>query len=112
MAKVKFPSIKAVAAELVEINANVEGECDVRLQVYEDGAWWVRSGDSSYDQDATGYWGASCVPGCRLSNGKARRFNSVNIAKDLLDQAKEHAAQNNVYTSEGGNRDERLRTTD
>src|SRR5690606_813072 len=35
--------------------------CDVRLQVYEDGDWAIRFGDSSYDQDHRGFWGASIV---------------------------------------------------
>jgi hypothetical protein len=85
----KFPSIKDVAAELRELNENVEGECDVRLQVYEGGKWCIRYGDSSYDQDHRGAFGASCIPG--VVNGKAVRFNSEVIAKDLLRQVREVA---------------------
>ena len=85
----RFPSILAVAQELRMINANVEGECDVRLQVYEDGAWWIRYGDSSYDQDHRGYWGASCIPGCGGKNCRPRRFRSRDVARDLIDQVKD-----------------------
>ena len=90
----RFPSIAAVASELRGINANVETDldegCDVRLQVYPDGQWHVRWGDSSYDQDHHGYWGASSVPG--VVAGVVRRFNSRDVARDLLDQAKEARA--------------------
>lgn len=87
----RFPSIKAVAAELRAINQELypndypEGDsCDVRLQVYPDGQWAVRSGDSSYDLDHRGYWGCSSLNG--------RRFDSREIARDLIDQAKDQYA--------------------
>lgn len=83
----RFPSIRRVAYELRLINTNVQGECDVRLQVYPDGEWAVRYGLSDYDQDHRGYWGASSVP------GNKKRFNSYEIAKDLLSQAKEDKTQ-------------------
>jgi hypothetical protein len=81
----RFPSIQVVAAELRRINAMVDEECDVRLQVYESemGEWAIRWGDPSFDHDHRGYWGAACVPG-----GK-KRFPSEDIARDLLDQAKD-----------------------
>jgi hypothetical protein len=86
----KFPSIKDVASRLREINRAVskqdEGEddyCDIRLQVYEDGTWFVRWGDSSYDLDHRGYWGSSCVPGC------GKRFNSQMVARELISQVKD-----------------------
>lgn len=81
----KFPSIKHVAAELRAINADAEGDCDVRLQVYEDGAWAIRVGSSDYDLDHRGYWGASSVPG--------KRFNATDTARDLIEQAREAHAQ-------------------
>lgn len=83
----RFPSIKNVAEELRDISANVEGECEVRLQVYEDGKWCVRAGDPSYDLDHHGYWGASWVPG--VVGGKVVRFNSYDVARELLDQVKD-----------------------
>lgn len=99
----RFPKIDEVAAELRNINkmqlpddADDDGEgggIDVRLQVYPDGDWAVRWGDSSYDQDHRGYWGSSSVP------GDNRRFDSKTFARDLIDQAKEHYAQ-------GGNEDD------
>ena len=86
----RFPSIAAVAARLRDISMNVEGECDVRLQVYPDGEWAVRWGDSQYDQDHRGYWGASSVPG--VVRGTVKRFNSRDVARDLIDQAKDARA--------------------
>lgn len=94
MPNIKFPSIKDIASVIRGINTeeSFPGECgeecyiDVRLQVYPDGQWSVHSGDSSYDQDHRGFWGSSCVPG----NGK--RFSSVETARELIDQAKDHHA--------------------
>lgn len=87
----RFPTIKQVARELRDINAWVEGSCDVRLQVYPDGSWAIRSGLSDYDQDHRGFWGASSVPGCE--NGRKHRFNSVDLARDLLEQAQDQYAE-------------------
>lgn len=58
---------------------------DVRLNVYED--WDLLFGPSDYDQDHRGCWGASWIPrGC--SKGEA-----MDIARDLVDQAADSAAQ-------------------
>jgi hypothetical protein len=86
----RFPSIESVAKELQNISANVEGECDVRLQVYEDGQWAVRWGASDYDTDHNGFWGASSVPG--VVAGVVKRFNSRDVARDLIEQAREQYA--------------------
>ena len=86
----RFPSIAAVAAALRNVNANVEDTCDVRLQVYPDGQWALRWGDSQYDQDHRGYWGGSAVPG--VVNGVAKRFDSKATARDLLEQCRDHYA--------------------
>lgn len=91
--KVKFPSIAAVTRALMackpwkgDIEADDEGNAwiDVRLQVYEDGSWAIRTGDCSYDQDHRGFWGASVID---------YRTNCRDLAIDLLDQCREHAAQ-------------------
>src|SRR5208337_1010913 len=94
----KFPSIKAVAEEIAYQNTEVlaadlgedlEGFrlwCDIRLQVYENGNWVLRIGDASYDQDHKGYWGNNCIP------GYPHRVNSREIAKDLIEQCREHKA--------------------
>lgn len=89
----RLPSIKVIAAELRAINSEVDFSddgCDVRLQVYADGTHAVRWGASDYDQDHRGYWGASSVP------GGGKRFQSKEIARDLIDQVSE-----NYATSEG-----------
>jgi hypothetical protein len=90
----RFPAIKDVRKQLVAINqtASVAREdedegCDVRLQVYPDGQWAVRWGDSQYDLDHRGYWGASSVPGNR------RRFNATEVARDLISQARDAHAE-------------------
>ncbi|MFN8993022.1 MAG: hypothetical protein ACK5X3_05070 [Pseudomonadota bacterium] len=58
---------------------------DIRLQVMDDHQWYFHSGDSQYDQDHRGAWGASSV-GERVSMEKA-----MEIAKDLIEQAAEDA---------------------
>jgi hypothetical protein len=93
----RFPSIGAVAQQLRNVNREVEVEvtdrvsddegCDVRLQVYEDGAWAIRYGDAQYDQDHRGYWGSASVP------GNNRRFRSEEVARDLIEQAKDQYAE-------------------
>lgn len=94
----RFPSIASVASELRGINANVECTddewCDVRLQVWPDGEWAVRWGDPQYDNDHRGYWGCSSIPG--VVAGKERRFNSAEVARDLIEQAKDHKAEGEV----------------
>jgi hypothetical protein len=90
----RFPKIDDVAADLRAINKqqlnrdDADEGIDVRLQVHPDGDWGVKSGSSDYDQDHRGYWGASSVP------GDNRRFDSKAVARDLIDQAKDHAADN------------------
>jgi hypothetical protein len=93
-----WPTIKEIAQELRDINANVEAPdynqredwdnyVDVRLQVLGDDGrtpdWILHVGDASYDTDHHGYWGASSLPG--VYRGVVRRFNSYDIARDLLD---------------------------
>lgn len=92
----KFPSIQHVAKELriqargiawCACRTREECEsCDVRLQVYPDGAWAIRVGLSDYDLDHLGFWGASCIP--------RGRFNTADMARDLIEQCRDaHAMQ-------------------
>ena len=49
-------------AEIVRDSTDAPDEphsMEVRLQVYPDGVWAIRYGDSGYDSDHHGYWGAS-----------------------------------------------------
>ena len=87
----KFPSIADVAKQLRLLNANVECECEVRLQVYPDGRWVVRWGDSGYDQDHRGYWGSGFIPG--VVRGVVKRFNSRDLARYLIEECREAHAQ-------------------
>lgn len=57
---------------------------DVRLQIHERGGWSLRSGDSSYDQDHRGYWGAGYL---------TTDTDCADLAAELIDEAGEHAAQ-------------------
>jgi len=95
----KFPKISEVASVIKYEN---QSECqeeegiDIRLQVCEGGSWLIHTGDSSYDQDHRGYWGASSIP------GNNKRINSREVAKDLISQAEEqyytdkNAVKNNI----------------
>lgn len=88
----RYPSIKTLAAELRLINDNIEYETDIRLQVIaargNRAQWMVHTGLSDYDQDHSGVWGASSLPGYRRS-----KFDAESIARELLDQAREMEAQ-------------------
>lgn len=84
MKKIKFPSIKDVATELRYVNQyDIEKgeETDIRLQVKEDGFWSIHIGPSDYDLDHLGFWGSSELDGLR--------FDAVEVARDLVEQAKE-----------------------
>jgi hypothetical protein len=81
MSKTRMPSAKNVAAALERYKGRCDGECvDIRLQVYPAdgfpfvGEWAIRFGDSSYDLDHNGYWGASCIESTRaLANCETSR---------------------------------------
>ncbi len=82
-------AVRAYAQELATYNpqdldddeGNPSG--DIRLQVSDDG-WAVHTGDSSYDQDHRGFWGASSV--------EPNQSDCRSIARDLLEQAKDDYA--------------------
>ena len=88
----RFPSIASVTAALKEAREEareyLNGEdMDVRLQLYEDGAWALRTGVSDYDQDHRGFWGASSITGgCLIKHLR-------DTAADLLEQVRDaHAS--------------------
>lgn len=98
----RFPTINDVASELRAINKEIlerddadEG-IDVRLQVLPNGEWAVHSGSPDYDQDHRGFWGSSMVP------GNNRRFSSTDVARDLIEQAREHKATGGEEPRQGG----------
>lgn len=96
-----WPTVDEILEVLSEIPGDIDPEAeageeedepayrDVRLQVYPGphGAWYIREGDSSYDQDHRGFWGASSV-----SSGDSDE-TLREIAADLLDQAQDSHAQ-------------------
>jgi hypothetical protein len=49
----------------------------------EDGSWGIHTGDASYDLDHRGHWGASSL---------SRRSNCTEVARDLIEQARESYA--------------------
>lgn len=84
-----WPDVNEIADDLLILRTDLaryvddpEGEgLEVRLQVYPDGRWAIRFGDSGYDTDHLGYWG----------NGAVCLGDSANVlgevARDLLEQA-------------------------
>lgn len=99
----RFPSIKAVASELCRINtqdsasteewSGIEDDSciDVRLCIEDDGSWSVRWGDSSYDQRHSPICAASSVP------GDSRRFNSTELARQMLSEARDQHMEQESY---------------
>ncbi len=89
---VKFPSVADVTrclllAKPTKTECDEMGEdayIDVRLQVMEDDSWGIHTGDSGFDVDHRGYWGASSL---------SHDSNCREVAHELLGEAKEHAAQ-------------------
>lgn len=94
---VRFPSIRDVARALRDLNGRAAHErsialasgdepneefgiLDVRLQVTDDD-WTIWDGDPSYDTDHRGFWGSTSLDG--------RRFNSRDVARDLINEARE-----------------------
>lgn len=67
-----------------------DGVIDVRLQVQPGRGWSLLTGDSSYDQDHTGYWGASCL------SSKDRVCDLRGLARDLIDQVRDMHATSQV----------------
>lgn len=95
-----FPTVAELAKDLREASAEFDPrtlppadridpetghhvELDVRLQVIPGKGWTLWTGDSQYDTDHRGFWGSGSVP------GRGHRFDSRELAADLIDQAKE-----------------------
>lgn len=97
----RFPTIDAVAHALRKLNTGVEGACHVRLTVYEDGTWTVVLALVGDDVDETGgYSGVGTVPG--LSKyGKPSRFRADDLAKSLIEQARDAWALGRYSVDDG-----------
>lgn len=72
----------AVWATVKELRSQRIPETDIRLQVKSDG-WQIHTGDSSYDQDHRGAWGASSV------ERKQTKRDCRDTAADLINQIRE-----------------------
>ena len=89
----RWPTVKDVEKQLVaykrervyEEALRSEDGLDVRLQVYEDRTWAIRTGDSQYDQDHRGFWGSGTL---------THTTNCRELAAHLLNEAKDHEADN------------------
>jgi hypothetical protein len=75
-----------VTSDLSWMGVNDE-TVDVRLQVLEDGTYTLHTGDASYDTDHRGFWGSGTLT--RPCSPQDR----IDLAKDLVAQVLEHAAQ-------------------
>ena len=64
-----------------------EGVVDVRLQVYDSGAWAVRVGDASYDLDHHGHWGSGMLAHDETDDEVDA------LAEDLIEQVLDSAAE-------------------
>jgi hypothetical protein len=64
-----------------------EDTIDVRLQVHDNGDWYLHAGDSSFDTDHRGYWGSSSI-----SVGETQT-TLQQIASQLLNEVKDSIAQ-------------------
>lgn len=64
---------------------------DVRLQAHGDGSYAVHSGDASYDQDHTGYWGAGSI---------GPDTDCASLAYELIEEANDDAAQSGEFKDE------------
>ena len=99
----RFPSIKDVASELRRVNTQDsvstaewsgiedDSEIEVRLCIEDDGDWNILWGDSAYDQRHSPICAASSVP------GDSRRFNSTELARELLSEARDQHAEQKSY---------------
>jgi hypothetical protein len=78
----RAPAIQRVADRLHEIRDALRPyrkDCpsvEIRLQVLDDGRWYVRWGDPSYDQDHRGMWACGDLP--------MKRANLYAIARSLV----------------------------
>lgn len=85
-----LPKLQVVTRELKEIQDIVKSddlnEVDVRLNVHTRG-WCVMYGDPGFDQDHSGYWGASTI-----NTGMTQEELQL-VANDLLDQVETAIAE-------------------
>ncbi len=91
-----FPTVKELAEELEGHKSYIEDDfkedpddedeepgMDVRLQVQK-GGWSLRTGDSSYDLDHCGWWGAGFL---------TQDTDCEELADELISEAMDHRAQ-------------------
>lgn len=80
-------ALRGAHADLRRIGALTKGGwVDVRLQVYEDGQWALRTGLSDYDLDHRGFWASGSLP-----FPKSTQFRTM--ARALIAQCADAAAE-------------------
>lgn len=84
-----FPTVRDLTRWLVQekwsaFPSDDYSDIDVRLQVVPGEGWSVHTGDSSYDLDHRGYWGAGSLDS---------RTNCRELARELIGEAADHMAQ-------------------
>lgn len=80
-----WPTVEEVQAQLATVRKMATEDVDVRLQVHENGAWYIRFGDPQYDTDHRGFWGVGTI-GPRTMEQELKH-----VAHQMLDEAKDHA---------------------
>jgi hypothetical protein len=85
------PKAREVADALRDLDWSFPDEhtetIDVRLQVYRDGEFAIRTGLSDYDQDHSGVWGAGEMACSR--DGECTREQALDLARELVEQARD-----------------------
>lgn len=88
---IAFPTTSQLMTYLRKVRSYAIAEIgdlvEVRLQVFEDSNWTMHEGDSSYDLDHSGYWGAASVAPDDTDEGL------LAIAQELIEQAEEQAEE-------------------
>lgn len=83
----RFPAVHAVAIELQDLNKNVVGEHEVRLEVAADGAWAIRVGGAARVPARPSLHATATIPG--VVRGAAVRFDTRRMARELIAQVRQ-----------------------
>jgi hypothetical protein len=110
-----FPSISEVAESLVihttgwapESGSEEDQFLDVRLQVTKDGRWAIHTGNSRFDTDHTGFWGATSIEATDAAHGDVRHMRVY--ATDLIEEAMTDASMAGELEEDEDNPAESLR---
>lgn len=83
----RFPTIALIAKQLRDMSLKFAKETRVILRVAEDGSWSLQAeSEQSRIGDTPHHLAACSIPG---ANGKAKRFPSTELARDLVKDVKD-----------------------